>query len=265
MRIGCAGWMLGKDRFTDAVQAARDAGLNAVSFTWSPQESLSINEQDELFELMENHDIVTTFHTAVGMKGDTEWQKVLKRRLALIREWHEQTGRLTCVTFDPGNIDNNEPWRLDLAGSSNTVRSAVEVFVPLGVRVAIENGFSFLHTISELKEFAEAIKPMQADMLLDLGHLNMCFQKYGWDPGEFIRECPMEIIEIHIHDNDGDTDQHMPLGQGNLDLKPIVAALKARGFDGVATLENRCFNTASEASDIWRKCAAIFRKTWGFE
>jgi len=254
--------MLGLDRFLDAVRAACDAGLTAVSFACPPQERLSADEQKELVELMENHDLFATLHTAVGMKGDSEWRKALERRLALIRQWHEQTGRLACVTFDPGYVDKNEPWRFDLAGSSNTLQSAVEVFVPLGVRVAIENGYSFLNTISDLKEFAEVMKSVQVGMLLDLGHVNMCFQKYGWDPGEFVHECPLEIIEIHIHDNDGDNDQHLPLGQGNLDLKPIVAALKIIGFDGIATLENRGFDSASGARDTWRKCAAIFREVW---
>ena len=45
----------------------------------------------------------------------------------------------------------------------------------------------------------------------------------------------------HIHDNHGGPgeagDEHLPFGQGTIDLARVVAALKARGYEGPATLE----------------------------
>src|SRR5213080_4232771 len=45
----------------------------------------------------------------------------------------------------------------------------------------------------------------------------------------------------HVHDNHGGPgeagDEHLPFGQGTIDLARVVAALKARGYEGPATLE----------------------------
>src|SRR5438132_11463970 len=46
---------------------------------------------------------------------------------------------------------------------------------------------------------------------------------------------------VHAHDNHGGHgetgDEHLPFGKGTIDLERDVKALKARGYDGPATLE----------------------------
>jgi len=262
MRIGCATWLLGADRLLDAVRAACDAGLTAVSFGFAPQERLSADEMKELARIVENHDLLATMHTAVGQKGDTEWPKVLQQRLALIREWHEETGRLACITFDPGSYMEGDVREFDLVRSAEILRATAETFVPLGVRVGIENGYWCLNTVERLKEFSEKAGP-KVGMLLDIGHVNICSKLNGLDPAEYIGSGPLEIIEVHVHNNNGQKDEHLPIGEGNLDLQRTFTALKARGFDNIATLENTDFDTAQKAAESWRRCAGIFREGWG--
>ena len=262
MRIGCATWLLGADKLLEAVRAACDAGLTAVSLNYAPIERLLPDELRELNHLMESHDLVATLHTSVGLAGDEQWPWILQFRLAWIREWHEQTGRLACVTFDPGSDGERETRRFDLVNSAKTLRSTVETFAPLGVRVGIENGHWCLHNVEKLQAFANEVADPRVGMLLDLGHVNMCVQRFGWDSAEYIRNGPLEILELHVHDNRGELDEHMSLGDGNLDLARVVSALKAREFDGIATLENKYFETPAEAAESWRKCAAIFREAW---
>ena len=262
MRIGCATWLLGADKLLEAVRAACDAGLTAVSLNYAPIERLLPDELRELNHLMESHDLVATLHTSVGLAGDEQWPWVLQFRLAWIREWHEQTGRLACVTFDPGFIVDGEARIFDVARSSAALRSAAEVFAPLGVKVGIEYSHRCLNTVRLVTEFAEAANFPHVGQLLDLGHLNMCVQRGECDATEFILNSPLEIVELHVHSNNGERDEHRPLDEGTLDLAPVVAALKTRGFDGIATLENLGFETGSEAAKAWRKCAAIFREAW---
>lgn len=263
MRIGCVTWALEGATVVEAVRAAVDAGLQAVSFLHTPQENLSANEQAELDRLMEKADLVATMHTAVEDPNDPDARAALERRLALAREWHERKGRLACVTFDSFSVENDGARILDLRTNAERIRSTIDVFAAMGVRVGIENSPKVLNTTASLRELAAAVGWPEAGFHLDLGHLNMDLHRNGYDPVRFVRDCPFEIIELHVHDNDGESDQHLPLGQGNIELAPILAALKARGFDGIATLENCGLKSYAEAVEEWRRGAAVWREVWG--
>jgi sugar phosphate isomerase/epimerase len=60
---------------------------------------------------------------------------------------------------------------------------------------------------------------------------------------------------VHVHDNVGADDLHLPLGSGTVDWLAVVGALKAVGYDGTVTLE--VFDTEPEYVDLslrlWRK------------
>jgi len=67
---------------------------------------------------------------------------------------------------------------------------------------------------------------------LDIGHANLC----GRDPVEFINKFHRRIKHIHLHDNFGKTDQHLPLGDGSINFSKIISVLK-KHYDGTITLE----------------------------
>ena len=58
-------------------------------------------------------------------------------------------------------------------------------------------------------------------------------------------QCHFVILErygnrlrhVHLHDNRGTGDDHLPLGAGTLDLTGCIRALKASGYDDTITLE----------------------------
>ena len=46
-----------------------------------------------------------------------------------------------------------------------------------------------------------------------------------------------KLFEVHLHDNNGKEDQHLPIGFGNLEWISIIRALKDIGYQGTATYE----------------------------
>lgn len=67
---------------------------------------------------------------------------------------------------------------------------------------------------------------------LDLGHANL----FGKNPEEFIVKFQKKIKHIHLHDNFGDRDLHLPMGCGVIDWKKILTILK-KCYNGTITLE----------------------------
>jgi sugar phosphate isomerase/epimerase len=67
---------------------------------------------------------------------------------------------------------------------------------------------------------------------LDIGHSNL----HGRKPWVFIKRFRKKIRHIHMHDNDGSCDQHLPIGSGSINWGRTIKALKKR-YDGTITLE----------------------------
>ena len=63
----------------------------------------------------------------------------------------------------------------------------------------------------------------------------------GKDDGvDFCTHLGGHIKHVHVSDNRGTNDDHLPLGVGNIDWKEAISALKSTGYDGTITLEVFC-------------------------
>ena len=67
---------------------------------------------------------------------------------------------------------------------------------------------------------------------LDIGHANL----FGKKPEEFIKKFSNKIKHVHLHDNNGDKDLHLPMGCGSIEWEKILKILK-KYYDGTITLE----------------------------
>ncbi|MDD3627053.1 MAG: sugar phosphate isomerase/epimerase, partial [bacterium] len=72
---------------------------------------------------------------------------------------------------------------------------------------------------------------------LDLGHSNVMYGKEGtitWLQSMNLNE----IRQVHIHDNKGKLDEHLPLGWGNIDFKEIFQIFNRQKIFPLITVEN---------------------------
>lgn len=57
-------------------------------------------------------------------------------------------------------------------------------------------------------------------------------------PADWLAPMLPDLRHVHLHDNHGALDEHLPLGAGTIDFAPILAALAAHP-DITITLENQ--------------------------
>jgi sugar phosphate isomerase/epimerase len=70
---------------------------------------------------------------------------------------------------------------------------------------------------------------------LDIGH---AFINGGMKSVEnYIKTFRGKLYHIHIHDNHGEEDEHLPLGSASVDYKSIIAMLKKIRYDKTMTFE----------------------------
>ena len=191
---------------------------------------------------MHDHNLASVTHGVIGNCEGGEPVSTFYPHLEMNARWKERSGNLLHVALDPGftRQSPDAPMTLDLSASATALRDAHEALLPLGVEVGIENWnidpAPPPEYYSELREAAG----VNIGALLDLGHLNIA-EKSGLlgkrSLGETIEAISIPVIEVHIHDNDGITDQHLPIGHGQADFATMLGALQRSGFDGVLTVE----------------------------
>ena len=109
-------------------------------------------------------------------------------------------------------------------------------FVPrakeTGSIIAMENIFE--KEPSTLRALLEAIDDPFFRHCFDVGHWNM-FTTVTLE--EWFAELGPFMAEAHLHDNNGETDEHLPPGEGQIDFNLLFELLKRSAPDAVYTIE----------------------------
>lgn len=116
----------------------------------------------------------------------------------------------------------------------------------LGTIIAVENIFE--ETPDTLRSLVEEINSPNMGVCIDSGHLNL-FSTV--DMEEWFKELGRYIVEVHMHDNFGKVDDHLPIGEGKIDFRLFLKLLGEHSKDPVLTIEPHGERT------MWRAIEAI--------
>lgn len=109
-----------------------------------------------------------------------------------------------------------------------------------GMQVHMENVFD-PHYRSMLK-VAQQVTPVYPNfsLCLDIGHAHAYAKE---SVQEWMESLEGHLGHFHIHDNMGDDDSHLALGEGNIDCPWVMQKFKERYMDGCCTIENTKFRS----------------------
>ena len=97
--------------------------------------------------------------------------------------------------------------------------------------------FPISNSLVDPDDFVEIFEMFPAlKMTLDIGHANIG-SKGGERVFGFIERFDDRIEHIHVSDNFGKEDSHLPVGTGTVDFPKIINAIKGIGYDKTITLE----------------------------
>ncbi|HIQ56405.1 MAG TPA: sugar phosphate isomerase/epimerase [Pyrodictium sp.] len=112
-------------------------------------------------------------------------------------------------------------------------RKIVRLGEEYGVKISFENLVS-APPWSRLEEIAGLVEDSGATMCLDVGHAHI----NGYDVAKIVEKYSHHISVVHLHDNSGSKDEHLPPGAGTIDWLRVFQAI--RGKDFVIVLEVKC-------------------------
>ena len=130
-----------------------------------------------------------------------------------------------------------------IMAAKRSLRTLDRMAQECGVRLCVENmpGFKFFlgQTAEQLSELLDGTN---LPVCLDIGHANTTSQL-----NEIIDVLGNRIMNVHIHDNDGKQDQHLTIGDGNIDFEDCLKRLS--GYGGRFIIECKNLESGAESQN----------------
>ncbi|MGD0028751.1 MAG: sugar phosphate isomerase/epimerase [Candidatus Bathyarchaeia archaeon] len=119
----------------------------------------------------------------------------------------------------------------------SSIRELAGEAVEHGVKIAVENGPlndpTFLTVTDHLRIISE-VRQDNVGVCIDVGHANVGMKL---KPADVLRKFGSLTLALHLHDNNGVGDQHLPPGKGNIDWADVVKALREIRYEGCLNIE----------------------------
>lgn len=179
--------------------------------------------------------------TGLPVVGHTAWylplaSPVPRLRQAAIEEvastfplFRQFGARLVNVHPDPGRpaLGQDENIRLNAVAFATLAEAAAQH----GVRLMVENIVGAYESVAAFQKFLGA--DPRIGWHYDIGHA----QVRGNRSHEYLTALGNRLVHVHLSDNSGRSDDHLPLGVGRLEWKRFMRQVKRTGYDGTITLE----------------------------
>ena len=191
-------------------------------------ERFSLQDFADVAEVLHRHGLTITLHAPfVDLSAgstDPAIRAVTRRRfeeiLRLLPVFRPRTvvahagyDWQRCEYFRKTWMDNSVDFWAEVAKGLNQNDS----------RLMLENVYE--HRPGELRELFERLQPCRVGWCLDCGHLSA----FGRAPfSEWLNVLGPFIGQVHLHDNHGEKDDHLPLGRGVIDFTVLFDYLKAQ-------------------------------------
>jgi sugar phosphate isomerase/epimerase len=179
--------------------------------------------------------------TGMGVVGHTAWflpfaSPVERVRRAAIEEVAASLpafaiagARLVNVHIARGVGAFGHDSMVQLNGAS--FAELAERAMPYNIRIMVEHVPDRVTGIDDIRTILDHDKRL--GFHLDVGHANI-----GGDRLEgLLKAFAKRLCHVHLSDNRGREDDHMPLGAGRIDWPRAIRLLKQTGYDGTITLE----------------------------
>ena len=224
------------------------AGFDFVDLTLEPPGAWPV-EADALRARLGRHGLDVVGHTAFFLPIASPYPELQNTAHALFAAACDVFSAVGAelVNVHPDPITRSYPRDHAVAANAEAVERLADVADERRLRLMVENlGLSF-GTVEELSPLLEA-DPRTA-FHYDAGHANLS----GRPVVELLTAFGDRLAHVHVSDNLGVDDLHLPLGAGSVPWPEVVAALRDAGYDGTVTVEVFAQSYQASSAALWRE------------
>lgn len=169
-----------------------------------------------------------------------------------------------CITTEPGGPVEGRPWGECLKLFVEMLKPVVEHAEKVGVPLLVEPEPDLLiETADQYLEFAGHIQSPMLRLNFDIGHF-YCVKD---DPAATVHKLKDHIGHVHLEDIAATrVHHHLIPGEGVIDFKSTLQALKDVGYDGWVTIElYTCHENPDHAATVARERVRAIAAEVGIE
>ena len=160
----------------------------------------------------------------------------------------EQANELNIksMTIHPGLFSMAVPYMEEksMASAKKSLRTLDRISDEYGVMLAVEIMPAFKFMLGQTaEEMQYLLDGTNLGVCFDIGHANTTGQI-----DEILSATRGRIVNFHVHDNDGTADQHLTIGDGNIDFKKYIPELK-NGYRGKFIIESKSLESGVDSRD----------------
>jgi len=127
-------------------------------------------------------------------------------------------------------VSNEQAW---LENSIETWRQLLTMAVEMKTVIALENVYE--GNCQQLNLLLNAFPSPHVCFCFDTGHFNV-FAETPLE--EWMNSLGSRIGQVHVHDNNGLLDEHLPVGCGNFPFRDFFSMIREKGIDPIITVES---------------------------
>lgn len=224
-------------RMPQALEMLSEAGFDCVEYNDQSLPQYFRASDEELKPVREKAAALgIRLHSAHSPCGDYDLTSLDGAKYAEALEVHLRSVRALAklgvgcfVVHQMGGPRAEWPRRFDRAVEA-VARLCGEAGVR-GMKILIENFTGY--GCRELRKIIAAVDSSALGICFDVGHAHLS----GLPMGEEIEISGDRLWSLHVHDNHGKEDEHLPPGMGTVDWPSVVAALRRIRYAGPFLME----------------------------
>ena len=276
MKIGLSSLLFSKASIQDMVKFSAELGAKSVEIIFDlphfPPE-FDLKALNGIRELINSYELEVSIHASIwDMNPVSHYREVRELAAAQVKKSIDACYRLggKLVVTHPGHcpileVETIVKWARDRY--REFVRECWRHARERGVTFTIENidrtDFPY-STVDEIKQLAREFGGL--GITFDTGHAYLARRREGAkvpekEIAEAIKRAGDDLVHVHIHDNKGLRDDHLPPGDGDIDFKPIIDVLRAMSYGGQLVVElwdpKNSFETGKKGMESIRKLLGI--------
>ena len=215
------------NRFGEWVREAKELGFDFIELLSEWPHYLTRYNLLLFREVLDSYGMKVTVHAPFSDINIASFnERIRKASLEIIRGTLELSAELEAlaVTIHPGHCSpvsiKNRREYLEIHRES--LRKIARWSEEYGVKIGVENMPRFpILDAQNCERLAEIIEGVEIGVTFDVGHLNTTTKNFD----RFLKLFGNRIIHLHLHDNSGKADEHLPVGDGTVPWEKLIPKL----------------------------------------
>ena len=213
--------------FEEWVKTAKELGFDFIEILSEWPHYLSGDNLPFFRDVLDSYGMKATVHAPFSDVNIASFnERIRKASLEIIRGALELSAELEAlaITIHPGHCSpvsvKNRREYLEIHRES--LRKIARWSEEYGVKVGVENMPRFpILDAQNCDRLAEIIEDVEIGVTFDVGHLNTTTRDFD----RFIELFGDRIVHVHLHDNSGERDEHLPVGDGTVPWGRVLPKL----------------------------------------